>query len=160
MLLHKNKKALFNYEVIEKYIAGISLYGYEVKAIKEKNISFEGAYITVQQGDIFVTGMNIGKYSKQSQEYDDQTSRRARRLLLNKNEIAQIIRYISEKGNTAVPLALLLQHGKIKLELAVVKGRKKHEKKVLLKERQIKSDLQKLIRGEKLREKSARILPH
>ena len=164
MLLHKNKKALFNYEVVEKFLAGISLYGYEVKAIKEKNVSFEGAYISVQDSGlgkgIFVVGLNIGKYSKQSQEHDDTATRRPRQLLLNKIEIAKIARELAEKGKTAVPLALLLKNGKIKLEIAVVKGRKKYEKKGVLKERQIKSDLEKLVRGEKLREKSDRILPY
>lgn len=143
MLVAKNKKGLFNNEVIEKYLAGIVLKGYEVKAIREKNVSFEGAYISVVNGLVVIKNLHIGKYSKQSQDHTDLGAKRDRQLLLNKTEIRQLTKHISEKGKTAIPLALLLKNGKIKLELAVVKGRKKHEKKSVLKERQMEIDLKK-----------------
>ena len=92
---------------------------------------------------MYVQNLHIGKYSKQSQDYNDQESRRPRRLLLHQSEIAKLQKEISEKGKTAVPLALLLKMGKIKLEFAVVKGRKKYEQKQVLKKRQIEIDLKK-----------------
>ena len=143
MLIAKNRKALFKHEIIDKYLAGIELKGYEVKAIKEKNVSFEGAYVEIKDGQTYVNNLHIGKYSKQSQKYEPEQSRRPRRLLLKKEEIRKIKREIDGKGKTAVPLALLLKHGKIKIEIAVVKGRKKHEKKGILKKRQAEIDLRK-----------------
>jgi len=86
--------------------------------------------------------MYIGKYSKQSKDFNEYEARRTRNLLLNKNEILKIVREIAQKGKTAVPLSLLLDKGKIKLEFAVVKGKKEYEKKQTAKERQIKKDLE------------------
>ncbi len=143
MLIVKNRKALFNHQIVEKFLAGIELKGYEVKAIKENNVTFEGAHVSVTDGQVFVQNLHIGKYSKQSQEYKEQESRRPRKLLLHKQEIKKLRKEIDEKGKTAIPLALLLKSGKVKLEIAVVKGRKKHEKRQLLKKRQIEIDLQK-----------------
>ncbi len=143
MLIVKNRKALFNHQIVEKFLAGIELKGYEVKAIKENNVTFEGSYVSIEEGQVYVQNLHIGKYSKQSQDYIEQESRRPRKLLLQKGEIRKLQKEVSEKGKTAVPLALLLKRGKVKLEFAVVKGRKKHEKRQLLKKRQIEIDLQK-----------------
>lgn len=143
MLVAKNKKALFNNEVTEKYLAGIVLKGYEVKAVREKNVSFEGSHVTLIDEEAFVVGMHIGKFSKQSQEYSEQDAKRNRKLLLSKRELSKLRKEIAEKGKSAIPLAILLKNGRIKLEFAVVKGRKKHEKKGLLKKRQLEIDLQK-----------------
>jgi SsrA-binding protein len=142
MLLVKNRKALYNYEVVEKYLAGISLYGYEVKAIREKRANLDGAYIRIVEDEAYIANMMIGNYSKQSQQVADIDKKRLRKLLLTSGEIQKIKRHLHEKGKTAVPLALLLRKNMIKLELATVKGRKKHEKKQLVKDRQIKRDLE------------------
>ena len=142
MLLSKNRKALFNYQIIEKYIAGLVLYGYEVKSIKEGNVSFEGSYIKYQNDELFLINLYIGKYSKQSKvishEYD---SKRPRKLILNKKEILEIKKELDQKGKTAVPLALILKNNKIKLEIATVKGKKEFEKKQTAKEKQQQKDL-------------------
>ena len=143
MLIAKNRKALFNHQIIDKYLAGIELKGYVVKSIKENNASFEGSYVDVEDGQMYVKNLHVGKYSKQSQKYNPDETKRPRRLLLKKVEIRKIQKEILEKGKTAVPLAILLKNGKIKLEFAVVKGRKKHEKLQLLKKRQIEIDLKK-----------------
>lgn len=140
-VLTKNRKALRNYEVIEKFLAGIVLAGYEVKAIREGKANLEGSYVKVSGGEAFVTNMKISQYSKQSQK--GAPTDRDRKLLLTKNDIQKIAQATQQKGKTAVPLALLLHHNMIKLELAVVKGRKKYEKKHLEKERQIQKDLEK-----------------
>lgn len=140
MLLALNKKAKRNYEVIEKYIAGIVLNGYEVKALREGKADFEGSYIKLIENRPYVVNLNIGRYSNQSH---DGEPKRDRLILLTKKELASIQKELSQKGKSAVPLALVLQHNLVKLELAVVKGRKKHEKKHLEKERQIQKDLDK-----------------
>ena len=150
MLILRNKKALFNNEVIEKYLAGIVLKGYEVKAVRERNVTFEGSYVTVDGNNVYVQNMHIGKFSKQSQEHNDTLARGPRKLLLEKREIGKLQRELNEKGKTAIPLALLLKNNKIKLEFAVVKGRKKHEKRQLLKKRQIEIDLRKSVKEQRL----------
>lgn len=150
MLLAKNRKALFNNEVLQTFMAGIVLYGYEVKAIKEGKVSFEGAYINIQSGEAFLTNLYIGPYSKQNQDLPENQTKRPRKLLLNKAELNTISREIAQKGHTAVPIALLLKNSLIKCEIAIVKGRKKFEKKVVAKERQIKKDLE-VVKKELLR---------
>ncbi|MFZ5424391.1 MAG: SsrA-binding protein SmpB [Patescibacteria group bacterium] len=143
MLLAKNRKATFNHEILEKFMAGIILRGYEVKAIKEGKVNMTGSYITLIQNEPYVVNMHIGKYSKQSQNYDENDSRKSRKILITKNELQKLQRELSQKGKTAVPLALLLKHNLIKLEFAIVKGRKKHEKKIVAQERQVKKELDK-----------------
>ena len=150
MLLAKNRKALRDYEVVEKFIAGIKLKGYEVKALREGKANFENSYITVRDGRAYVENLHIGRYSNQSQKVDVLEQRRERELLLSKREIEKLDKEVREKAKTAVPLTLLLEHNLIKLELATVKGRKEYEKKHLEKERQIQRDLEgetKALRG-------------
>jgi SsrA-binding protein len=142
MLLTKNRKGLYDYEILEKFTAGISLRGYEVKAAREGKVNFEGSYVQIVGGLPVIVNMHIGHYSKQSQEYNDQEARRSRNLLLNKAEVEKLARMLQEKGKTAVPLALILSHNMIKLEFGIAKGRKKAEKKILVKERQIQRDLE------------------
>ena len=141
-LLSKNRKALFNHSIISRFDAGVVLKGYEVKAIREGKVDFEGSYVRVIKNEVYVTNLKIGRYSKQSKEISPQDEKRDRKLLLNKNEIKEINRELSEKGKTAVPLALVLSNNKIKLELAVVKGKKEFEKKQTAKERQLKKDME------------------
>ena len=143
LLLAKNRKAMFNHTLLERYSAGIVLKGYEVKAIREGKVDFEGSYIKLISGALHVTNLYIGRYSKQSKTSEKFDEKRSRPLLLNKKEVADITRELSEKGKTAVPTALVMQHGKIKLEFAIVKGKKEFEKKQIAKDRQIKIDLAK-----------------
>ncbi len=141
-LLAKNRKALFNHSIISRFDAGIVLKGYEVKAIREGKVDFEGSYVRVIKNEVYVTNLKIGRYSKQSKEVTSQDEKRDRKLLLNKNEIAEINRDLFEKGNTAVPLALVISNNKIKLEFAIVKGKKEFEKKQTAKEKQIRKDME------------------
>lgn len=141
-LLAKNRKAMFNHSIVSRFDAGVVLKGYEVKAIREGKVDFEGSYVRVIKNEVYITNLKIGRYSKQSKEISPQDEKRDRKLLLNKNEIAEINRELSEKGKTAIPLALILFNNKIKLELAVVKGKKEFEKKQTAKERQIRKDLE------------------
>ncbi len=143
MLLVKNKKATHEYEIIEKFMAGIALKGYEVKAIREGKVGFDGSYIKMLQGRPYVVGMTIGRYSKQSQDVDKLDTDRSRALLMTKKEIEKLQRELNQKGKTAIPLALVLRNNMVKLESAIVKGRTKYEKKVVAKEKQIKKDLEK-----------------
>lgn len=143
MLLSKNRKALFNYEIVEKYTAGMVLFGYEVKAIREGNVNFEGSYIKIENEEAFLVNLYIGKFSKQSKNKGETDPKRIRKLILNKREIIEIQKEIMQKGKSAVPLALVLKNNMIKLEMATVKGKKEFEKKQTAKEKQIQKDLDK-----------------
>jgi SsrA-binding protein len=140
-LLAKNRKAMFNHTLLEKYVAGIVLKGYEVKAIREGKVDFEGSYIKILNNEVVIINLNIGKYSKQSKEIDEVDSRKTRKLLLNRREIIELTREMSEKGRTAIPLALIIVNNLIKLEFAVVRGKKEFEKKQTAKDRQVQKDL-------------------
>lgn len=142
-LLAKNRKARYNYSVEDEYLAGIVLKGYEVKAIREGKVDFEGSFIQVIDREPHVVNMQIGRYSKQSNDVSEFDSRRSRKLLLSQREIDQLISKTSQKGKTAVPLALVLVNNNIKLEFAIVTGKKDYEKKVTAKEKQIQRDLEK-----------------
>jgi len=146
MLLAKNRKAFFEHEILERYTAGISLRGYEVKAIREGKANFSDSYVQILSGVPVILNMYIGAYSKQSQRFNEADSRRSRKLLLSKSEIEKIQRELMEKGRTAIPLALILEHNMIKLEFGIAKGRKKEEKKHVEKERQIKIDLERTVK--------------
>ena len=141
MLLAKNRKALHEYSVVEKYVAGIVLKGFEVKAVRENKASFEGSYVKIIDDKPYVVNMYIGPYSKQGKSFDETSSKRSRLLLLNKHELRKIITAIEQKGVTAVPLALLKERNLIKLEFAVVRGLKEFERKEVTKDKQILRDL-------------------
>lgn len=142
VLLAKNRKALHDHIKVKDYIAGISLVGHEVKAIREGKASFEGSYVQILEGAPVVLNLYIGDYSKRSKSTVAYDSKRTRKLLLHNHEINEIKEQLSQKGFTAVPLALVLDHNLVKLELSVVKGKKEFEKKQTAKERQIKRDLE------------------
>lgn len=137
----QNKRATFEYEILDRYTAGLVLYGYEVKSVREGNVNFEGSLVAVLRGEAYVVNLHIGRYSNQSQKYDEKQARRTRKLLLNKKEVLKLSQAISLKGRFAVPLALILQHNLVKLELGVVRSKKQYEKKQVLIERQIERDL-------------------
>jgi SsrA-binding protein len=134
MSLISNKKAGFNYEIIEKYSAGIELFGYEVKSLRASQGSLEGAHITIRGGEAYIIDMFIPAYQENNTpiEYDP---RRNRRLLLQKKEIATLEKEEKTKGLTIVPISVYNKGTRIKLEIALVKGKKKFDKRETLKKR-------------------------
>lgn len=141
MLLAKNRKAHYNFEIVDKFLAGIVLKGYEVKACRERKINLDAAFVKVEKDGVFIVNMDIGRYSKQSQEVVD--TKRPRKLLITTSEQEKIERELNQKGKTAVPLAVLLKNNMIKIEIAIVKGKKAQGKKQSLKDRQVKRDMEK-----------------
>jgi len=141
-LLVKNKKAYFNYEILEKYEAGISLVGTEVKSIKQKNINIgeSFAFIT-KQFEIILKNLHISLYKFGNINNHDPG--RDRKLLLHKKEILKISQKIKLQKLTLVPLSLYLKHGKVKVELGLAKGKRKYEKRETIKK---KDDIRKLDR--------------
>lgn len=132
--LIQNKKAYFNYEIIEKYEAGIELFGFEVKSLKAGRGSLEGSHVTVRGQEAFVINMQIPPYQPANtpKEYDPL---RNRRLLLTKKEIVSLAGAEGQKGLTIVPLSVYNKGRKLKIEIAIVRGKKKYDKRETIKKR-------------------------
>ena len=137
----RNKLARFDYEILDKYIAGIQLVGTEIKAIREGKASLSDSFCEFNdRGELFVVNMYINEYSHGT-HYNHQP-KRERKLLLNKKELRKLKREVDKNGMTIVPLRMFItEKGWAKLEIGLARGRKKYDKRELLKERDIKRQL-------------------
>lgn len=135
----KNKKAFFDYEILETHEAGISLLGQEVKSIKNGEVSLKEAYIRLIEGELWLWNAHIPKYRHSSD--DDYDSVRSRRLLLKKKEIAKLAKSLNTAGLTLIPLRIYAKRGILKLEIALAKGKKQHDKQRRIKERELGREL-------------------
>lgn len=149
-VLALNKKARANYQVLEKLEAGISLLGLEVKSLRERGVSLKGTYVVLRHREgklpeVFWIGANIPPYQPKNtpSSYDSQ---RARRLLLKKSEIRHLLGKVQEKGLTLVPLKLYTKGSKLKLEIALAKGKRKFDKRAALKKRAIERAIRRILR--------------
>ena len=146
-ILANNKKAIFNYEILKKFQAGLVLQGWEVKSIKSGRVSLKESYVKVMQGIPIIEKMHISEWPGMQKENDPDLDR-DRVLLLHQQEINNLISGTKIKGQTIVPLQLFLDKNKIKLEIALARGKKKYDKRAKLKEkdqiRQIDRDLKHL----------------
>jgi SsrA-binding protein len=140
MSLAQNKKALFEYEILEKIEAGLVLSGQEVKSAKLGQISLNGSYATFHGTDAYLLNMHINKYKPVGRlpEYDPT---RSRRLLLHKKQIAYLRAKSMEKGLTIIPLHVYTKGRIVKVEIAVGKGKKLYDKRESLKKRDLKREL-------------------
>lgn len=140
MTLIQNKKIHFNYEVLERYEAGIELLGTEVKAVRAGRGSLEGSHVTVRGGEAFLVGATVQPYQtgNMPKGYD---ATRNRRLLLTKDEIAEIGVQESKKGLTIVPISVYNRKHKLKVEIAIVRGKKAHDKRETIKKREAERDV-------------------
>ncbi len=137
-VLGSNKKAYFNFEVIETISAGMVLKGWEVKSIKAGRISLAGSYIKIIGDEFFLEGTNVPKLKTVS-NFVKADETRQRKLLLKKRQIKSLTAKSKEKGLTIVPLEVVQdERGLIKAEIALVRGRKKFDKRAKLKEQDIK----------------------
>lgn len=144
-VLIKNKKALFDYEILEKFEAGIILTGAEVKSLRLAQGSLKASYLIFPDSKPFIKGFSITKYEfLNSNNYDPL---RLKSLLLNQKEIKKLLEYEKNTGLTVVPLDVYLKNGLIKVTIAVAKGRKVHDKKQVLKERSEKKRVDKIIKN-------------
>jgi len=140
----RNKKAGFDYEILDTYEAGIELFGLEVKSIKGGHGSMAGAQIVIMDNQAWLVGANIPPYQAGNTPNDyDQT--RSRRLLLTKREIKELIGKREQKGLTLVPLSLYNKNRLIKLKFAVARGRKKYDKREVLKKRDVERDIRRTL---------------
>ena len=140
MSLVKNKKVHFNYEIIERYEAGIELFGSEVKALRAGRGSLDGSHVTVRGGEAYLVGATVQPYQSGNipKDYD---ATRNRRLLLTKREIAELGAQESKKGLTIVPISVYNKQYKLKVEIAIVRGKKTHDKRETIKKREAERDV-------------------
>jgi SsrA-binding protein len=139
----RNKQAGFEYELLDKYVAGMVLMGTEIKSIREGKVNLQDGYCYLNNNELFVKGINITPYA-QGTHYNHEAARE-RKLLLKKSEIRKIETKIEEKGLTLVPTRLFINdRGLAKLELAVARGKKIHDKRDSIKDREAKRELSRM----------------
>lgn len=122
-----NKKVKHDYFILQSYEAGIVLVGTEVKSLRQGKANLVDSYAIIKDGEVWLLNSNISTYDQGSINNHDPV--RNRKLLLKKNEIRKLIKSISEKGNTVVPIRLFFKGGKVKVEIAVVTGKRKYDKR-------------------------------
>jgi SsrA-binding protein len=140
-LIAKNKKAFFNYEILETYEAGISLVGSEVKSIREGRISLKESYAEIKEGEVYLVNCHVSPYEA-SNRFNHEPLRE-RKLLLHRREIKRLTGKIKERGLTLVPTKVQInEKGKVKVELALAKGKRVYQKREAIRERDRDREMQ------------------
>ena len=146
-LLAQNKKANFDYQILETYEAGLVLFGHEVKAVRAGQVSLKGSFISVRtksgHTELYLLGCQISPY-KSAGPLPDYNQTRERKLLLKKSEISHLLGKKQAEGLTLIPLKLYTNHSFLKLEFAVAKGKKKYDKRETIKKRDVERQLRSL----------------
>jgi SsrA-binding protein len=141
----RNKRARFEYHLEDTFIAGIQLTGTEIKSIRNGKASILEAYCIVQNGEVWIRNMHVTEYSNAS--FYQHKPRADRKLLLNKKEINKIEKYLQVKGNTLIPLKLFLsEKGWVKVEIALAVGKKLHDKRHDLKEKDDRREMDRALK--------------
>ncbi|MFZ5953714.1 MAG: SsrA-binding protein SmpB [Candidatus Dependentiae bacterium] len=147
-IIAQNKKAFHDYHILNTIEAGIVLTGDEVKSLRLGHVALVGSFATVHQGELYLINCKITPYAKAYQVKDEQASTRSRKLLLHKRELTKLIGDIAKKGITIVPLKLYFNNKNlVKVELGIAKHKKTTDKKSELKERDIKRETSRELRG-------------
>lgn len=138
--LAKNKKAYFNYEILETFQAGLALQGFEVKAIKSGKINLSGSFVIIRGGQAYLLNADIPPYQPKNtpESYD---SKRTRTLLLKKKEIARLTGLTQQKGLTLIPLRVYTNRNLVKLEFGLCRGKKQYEKRETIKRRESEREI-------------------
>lgn len=141
-----NKKAFFNYNILEKFEAGIALSGDEIKAIRAGKVSLADSYCLIKGGEAWLVNLHISPYEKAA-EYSD--PKRDRKLLLHKREIEYLTGKLFGQNLTIIPLRLYFRHSYAKIEIALARGKKKSDKREVLRRRAVERDIEMSLRSEK-----------
>ena len=143
----RNKKATFNFDVLEEFEAGIVLYGYEVKAVRGGKVSMVGSYIILRSGEAWLKGTTIS-YFQEANTPDNYNPERERKLLLSKKELKKLEKELNTAGLTVIPLALYNNGRNIKLKIALARGKKKADKRESIKQRDVKRDIDRTLKNQ------------
>jgi SsrA-binding protein len=140
-VIAKNKKAYFNYEILERFEAGIALLGSEVKSIREGRVSLKESYAEIRDGEVFLVSCHISPYPPANRLNHEPL--RDRKLLLHRREIKRLLGKIKEKGLTLVPTQIVISDkNKVKVELSLARGKKTHQKREVIRERDRDREMQ------------------
>ena len=134
-VIAENRKARHHYDVLETWEVGIALLGTEVKAIREGRVNLRDSYARVENGEVWLLNVHISPYSHRG--YAQHAELRQRKLLLHRHEIRKLVGRTAEKGLTMVPLELYFNKGRVKVLLALVKGKQLHDKRETLRRREV-----------------------
>ena len=141
----KNKRARFEYQILDKFIAGIQLNGTEIKSIRLGKVTITESFCAFKKDELWIRGMHISEY--EFGNYANHEPKRERKLLLNRQELDKLQKKLKNQGLTIVPLLLFInEKGWAKLEIAIAKGKKLHDKRDSLKEKNIQRDIEKVKR--------------
>jgi SsrA-binding protein len=140
-----NRKAFFDYEIMERLEAGVELIGTEVKALREGRASFKDSYARVINGELWLVNMHISPYSNGG--YSNHEPMRMRKLLLHKKEIKRLTNKSEEQGLTIVPLKLYFKNGRAKIEIGVARGKKLHDKRQAIANKDVHRDTQRELKN-------------
>jgi SsrA-binding protein len=139
LIVQENRSARHEFHIVETFEAGLVLTGSEVKSIRAKQIQLKDSYVSFKGNEAFLQNAHISEYKASS--YNNHHPERLRKILLNRHELDQIYGSLREKGLTCVPLKIYFKKGRIKLELALVKGKKLHDKREAIKKRDVDNQL-------------------
>lgn len=141
----ENRKARHEYELFDRYEAGMELKGTEIKSIRRGKVQMKDSYVSFKDGQVYIKGMHISPYEFGNRFNHDET--RDRRLLLHKNEILKLDQAVRIKGYTVVPTRLYLSHGLAKLEITLARGKNLHDKRQSAKERDASREIAKAMKN-------------
>jgi len=139
-----NRQAFHNYEILERFEAGMVLTGTEIKSARDGRVNLKDAYGIVKSGEVWLLNCHISPYSHGN--YANHEPLRTRKLLLKRSEINRLIGHTTEKGLTLIPLKLYLKNGRLKCELALAKGRKVHDKREVSRQKTIDKETKQALR--------------
>ena len=139
-----NKKAFHDYFVLERFEAGIELFGTEVKSIRAGQVNLKDSYCTVKDGQLYARGLHISPYEKGS--FSNRDPMRPKKLLLHKSEIRKLDSLVARQGYTLVPLEIYLKDGRMKVQLGLCKGKAEHDKRDSIAKRDADRDIRRALR--------------
>lgn len=139
-LIAKNKKAYHEYEVLDRFEAGVALLGTEVKSIREGRVNLKESYARVKDGEIWLENCHISPYTHGT--YSNHEPMRSRKLLLHRREINKLIGSTVKKGLTLVPLSMYFKDGKVKIEIALVRGKQLYDKRETARRKTVEREIQ------------------
>jgi SsrA-binding protein len=138
-IVTENRKARFDYSLLEKFEAGLALKGSEVKSLRDGNCQLKDSYVIFNRGEMYLVNAHIGVYKSSS--YNNHEPERRRKLLMKRHEINKLDSTVQEKGLSLIPLKVYFSKGIAKIEIALAKGKKKHDKRESIKDRDVKRQL-------------------
>jgi SsrA-binding protein len=144
-ILTENRKARHDYFIDDEYEAGIVLLGTEVKSLRLGRVNLKDSYAKIKNGEVFVHQMHIGQYP--FAHYDNHDPLRPRKLLLHNHEIKKLIGKVQEKGYSLIPMRVYFKKGKVKISLALARGKRKYDKRETIRNRDEKRDMERSLKG-------------